>query len=169
VKDSLAVAWAGMPQLAFLWLDEMGCGPTTAGLAGLTRLTTLFLDYTGNQSSRESNNSLLAAAPLSIREVAISGLESVWSQPPPLGRLSQLTRLSCGRDLLPHLGPLGQLRELELCDDSAAALSLEHIEGLCGLTSLQQLCFGVSMPASLGSSRRLQVRREFSCSADDAL
>jgi len=116
ISNKLRVSWAAMPQLQKLSLHgTCGFEVDTSGLAGLTHLTSLGVYYTSLEStqfSREPADSVVAAAPHTVRELALRGERLIWDQPPPLHRQSELDRLLCHVDVIPYLREAKQLRQL---------------------------------------------------------
>ena len=161
--DKPTFSWRTMPSLREASVEGMtGLSVGTAGLAQLTCLTHLcvwLIGYDdGQYSGCEMADSLVGAASPTLRELHITGEREVWSQPPPLSRFTQLTSLtSCCVGIIPHLVQLGQLRKLRFPERSAADLTLEQIECLADLTSLQVLHFSRGLRGSKGARRRLQV------------
>ena len=159
VHRDLRINWAAMPQLAELALEDVDALTADfAGLAELAQITSLSVVYASNDSGRAADRVLTAVQP-TVRSLSILGGRDDWSEPPPLASLFQVTNLIChGVSLLPHLAPLRQLCRLEIMAASATDLTLEHIECLSSMTSLQKLRFGGGMWLRGQGRLRLQVR-----------
>ena len=79
-------------------------------------------------------------------------------EPPALDGVTQLTRLALDSvNLIPHLGPLKQLRQLDFVSQPAAALTFELIECLSDMASLQEVEFAGKLQPDLRSRLHLQV------------
>ncbi|GAB4822629.1 hypothetical protein N2152v2_009675 [Parachlorella kessleri] len=157
--DMVAVNWRALPQLAELLVascEELN----TVALPELGCLTSLSLDYGQHSESWQVADGILQAAPSSLLSLSITGLEEEeWLQPPMLSSMPQLTSLSSRSPaIIAQLGPLSRLQHLEFPWHSATDLSLEHLDCLCGLTSLRQLEFGITV-RNRDAERRLEVLR----------
>ncbi|GAB4822621.1 hypothetical protein N2152v2_009667 [Parachlorella kessleri] len=117
-----------------------------------------------------------AAAP-SLHQLELDSRVDGWppQQPPPFHAMTHLTKLtSCSLAIIPQLGSLTQLQHLVCPWHAATALTTDHIEWLCCLTSLQRIGFDTYRNDRGGAARlarRLQVRalavcRDWKCYLD---
>ena len=152
--QTAAVSWQALPQLAILRATDCRELATLDGLSALGGLTSLTVGPIWDVVE-----AILQAAPPSLRELAIEGAVDDWQLQPPFHAMPHLTSLECcSLAVIPHLGCLAQLQHLEFPYQKATALTLEHIEWLCCLTSLQRIGFHIDSDGGAPLARRLQVR-----------
>lgn len=141
--------WAAVPRLERALLDNLDYleWHDEGSFSSLTRLSFLDLWSSGEGSDEavQKMAGLLRLAPPSLRSMRVRG----WSTNGELAALAacgaQLTRLQCmSPEVVPALGPLRQLEELEVC--ATAAQLAEHCTVLGGLTGLRKLTCREGVP-----------------------
>ena len=124
------------------------------GMAELRHLTSLVLHCHWKQGI----GSALEIAPPTLLHLELVGFSHVCSQPPPFHFVPRLTSLACDKlTIIPYLGSLTDLQHLDFPTLSASALTLEHMEWLCELTSLRRLHFGADVQEGGAGRRRLKM------------
>ncbi|GAB4822624.1 hypothetical protein N2152v2_009670 [Parachlorella kessleri] len=145
------------PQLAiFDARDFVELG--TYRMAELRHLTSLILHCRWG-----SIDSALELVPPTLLHLEVVGLSHDCLQPPAFHRVPRLTSLTCDKlTIIPYLDSLPNLQHLEFPTHSASDLTLEHIEWLCDLTSLQRLHFGAEVKEGSAGRRRLKALADLS-------
>ncbi|GAB4822627.1 hypothetical protein N2152v2_009673 [Parachlorella kessleri] len=150
-----------LPQLSYL---KFFCVGSTVIDAALPSLLELKFDYTETLQLSGPQLHLPQLSQLSVDKVkhlSFGGATNDWSQPPPLSSVTQLTGLRCSPAIIPHLGPLAQLQQLEFgfFGTRATDITVDHCGWLCGLSSLRRLSFGRKLDRRDSATARLhQVR-----------